>query len=84
LDVAFVVVQTFVKIVNYQHMMPTRYTLDVDLKSVVSADSVDNSSKRKEASKVTFMSLGLSHHLAELPVCPWKMREVAAQVVNFQ
>lgn len=24
--------QTFVKAVNYQHMMPTRYTLDVDLK----------------------------------------------------
>ena len=34
--------------VNYQHIMPTRYTLDVDLKSLVTADVVDNSTKRKE------------------------------------
>ena len=40
--------QTFIKVVNYQHMMPTRYTLDVDLKSIVTADVVDNSTKRKE------------------------------------
>ncbi|EXC23655.1 60S ribosomal protein L27 [Morus notabilis] len=27
--------KAFVKLVNYQHLMPTRYTLDVDLKDVV-------------------------------------------------
>ena len=49
-------VQTFVKVVNYQHIMPTRYTLDVDLKSVVTVDVVDNSTKRKEACKVWLSS----------------------------
>ncbi|PNX58477.1 60S ribosomal protein l27-like, partial [Trifolium pratense] len=31
-------VKAFVKLVNYQHLMPTRYTLDVDLKEVVTVD----------------------------------------------
>lgn len=45
--------QAFIKTVNYQHMMPTRYTLDVDLKSVVSTwGDVENSSAREEARKV--------------------------------
>ena len=38
---------------NYQHMMPTRYTLDVDLKSIVTVDVVDNSTKRKEVRLVS-------------------------------
>ena len=37
---------------NYQHMMPTRYTLDVDLKAVVTQDVLDNSTKKQEARKV--------------------------------
>ncbi|CAK0743452.1 60S ribosomal protein L27 [Coccomyxa viridis] len=44
-------VKTFLKVVNYQHLMPTRYTLDVDLKSLVTADVVENSSKRIEVRK---------------------------------
>ena len=48
----YVAPQTFLKVVNYQHLMPTRYTLDVDLKSLVTADVVDNSSKRIEVRKV--------------------------------
>ena len=44
--------QTFIKVVNYQHMMPTRYTLDVDLKAVVTQDVLDNSTKKQEARKV--------------------------------
>ncbi|CAL5219349.1 g1165 [Coccomyxa viridis] len=44
-------VKTFLKVVNYQHLMPTRYTLDVDLKSLVTADVVDNSTKRIEVRK---------------------------------
>ena len=47
-----VALQTFLKVVNYQHLMPTRYTLDVDLKSLVTADVVENSSKRIEVRKV--------------------------------
>ena len=45
-------VKTFIKTVNYNHLMPTRYTLDVDLKSVVTTDVADNSTKRTEARKV--------------------------------
>lgn len=41
--------KTFIKVVNYQHMMPTRYSLEVDLKNVVTSDCIDNSTKRKEA-----------------------------------
>ena len=33
--------------------MPTRYTLDVDLKSVVTQEAIENSSKRTEARKVS-------------------------------
>jgi hypothetical protein len=32
-------------------MMPTRYTLDVDLKSVVTQDVLDNATKKQEARK---------------------------------
>ncbi|KAL4527403.1 hypothetical protein Ndes2526B_g08900 [Nannochloris sp. 'desiccata'] len=44
-------VKTFIKTVNYQHMMPTRYNLEVELKNVVSNDVLDNSSKKVEAKK---------------------------------
>lgn len=51
-DVSIGRTQTFVKVVNYQHIMPTRYTLDVDLKGVVPHDAAENSTKRLEARKV--------------------------------
>ena len=44
--------QTFIKVANYQHIMPTRYTLDIDLKSIVTQEALENSSKRTEARKV--------------------------------
>lgn len=44
-------VQTFIKVANYQHIMPTRYTLEVELKGVVTADCIDNSTKKVEANK---------------------------------
>ncbi|PSC75829.1 MORN repeat family [Micractinium conductrix] len=43
--------KTFIKVVNYQHLMPTRYTLEVELKGVVTAECVDNSTKKEEANK---------------------------------
>lgn len=43
--------KTFIKVVNYQHMMPTRYTLDIDVKSIVAADVTENSTKKVEARK---------------------------------
>ncbi len=38
-------------------MMPTRYTLDVDLKSVVTQDVLDNASKKQEARKARARAL---------------------------
>lgn len=43
----------FVKIVNYNHIMPTRYTLDVDLKNIVSSEKLDSKTKRVETRKET-------------------------------
>ncbi|ODQ81723.1 hypothetical protein BABINDRAFT_58343 [Babjeviella inositovora NRRL Y-12698] len=46
-------IKPFVKLVNYNHLMPTRYTLDVeDFKSVVTSDSLAEPSQREEAKKV--------------------------------
>ena len=44
-------VKAFVKLVNYTHIMPTRYTLDVDLKDVVSADVLASRDKKVTACK---------------------------------
>jgi large subunit ribosomal protein L27e len=44
-------VKTFIKVVNYNHIMPTRYTLDVDLKGVVTPETTDDSSKKTDANK---------------------------------
>ena len=33
-------IKCFIKVVNYNHIMPTRYTLDMDLKGVVTPDVV--------------------------------------------
>lgn len=46
-------VKAFVKLVNYNHIMPTRYQLDVDLKTVVTSDKLENSTKRLETRKVS-------------------------------
>jgi len=45
--------KAFIKVVNYNHIMPTRYTLDVDLKSVVTNEKLDGTSKKIEARKET-------------------------------
>ena len=46
------ILQTFIKTVNYNHIMPTRYTLDVDFKASVSGDVLENSTKKIEVQKV--------------------------------
>lgn len=45
-------VKTFIKVVNYNHIMPTRYTLDVDLKGLITPETSENSSKKSDANKV--------------------------------
>lgn len=44
-------IKPFVKLVNYTHVMPTRYTLDADLKDTVTVDLLKDASKKKEARK---------------------------------
>ncbi|KAJ3158222.1 60S ribosomal protein L27 [Irineochytrium annulatum] len=44
-------VKPFIKIVNYNHIMPTRYNLDIDLKSIVTAESFKEPSQRATAKK---------------------------------
>ncbi|XP_052207348.1 60S ribosomal protein L27-3-like [Diospyros lotus] len=44
-------VKAFVKLVNYNHIMPTRYTLDVDLKDVVSLDALQSRDKKVTTAK---------------------------------
>ncbi|MQL83953.1 hypothetical protein Taro_016461 [Colocasia esculenta] len=46
-------VKAFVKLVNYNHIMPTRYTLDVDLKDVVTPDVLQSKDKEVIACKET-------------------------------
>jgi len=59
-------VKPFIKCCNYNHLMPTRYTLDVDFKSVVTADIVGSSnltarqSCRKEVKKALEEKYSLS------------------------
>ncbi|CAO3568387.1 unnamed protein product [Mortierella alpina] len=45
-------VKPFIKVVNYNHMMPTRYGLELEnLKSVLTVDSFKEPSQREEAKK---------------------------------
>ncbi|KAJ0771256.1 putative ribosomal protein L27e [Helianthus annuus] len=46
-------VKAFIKLVNYNHIMPTRYTLDVDLKDVVTVDALQSRDKKVTACKET-------------------------------
>lgn len=45
-------IKPFIKVVNYNHLMPTRYTFELDsLKTVVSTDTFKEPSQREEAKK---------------------------------
>jgi len=45
-------VKPFIKYVNYQHLMPTRYQVaDIELKSAVNPQAMENSTKRVECKK---------------------------------
>ncbi|KAJ3692257.1 hypothetical protein LUZ60_012607 [Juncus effusus] len=44
-------VKAFLKLVNFTHLMPTRYTLDVDLKEVATVDALSTRDKKVAACK---------------------------------
>ncbi|MEW5300087.1 MAG: hypothetical protein WDW38_002923 [Sanguina aurantia] len=43
--------KAFIKTINYNHLMPTRYTLDVDMKHLVTGEALENSTKKVESRK---------------------------------
>ena len=46
------VVKPFIKTVNYNHLMPTRYTIDLEgLKDVLNTDTFKEVSQREDAKK---------------------------------
>lgn len=63
--------QTFIKTINYQHLMPTRYNLaDVDLKKHVNAEVLENPEQKKAANKV--------REAVSMRACSSKMRMAPA------
>ncbi|KAJ9141868.1 60S ribosomal protein L27 [Pleurostoma richardsiae] len=51
-------VKPFIKVVNYNHLMPTRYTLELEgLKGAVSSDTFKEVSQREEAKKTVKKTL---------------------------
>lgn len=51
-------VKPFIKVVNYNHIMPTRYTLELEgLKGVVTNDTFKEVSQREEAKKTVKKAL---------------------------
>jgi large subunit ribosomal protein L27e len=51
-------VKPFIKVINYNHMMPTRYTLELEsLKAIVSHDTFKEVSQREDAKKTVKKAL---------------------------
>ncbi|KAI1001482.1 hypothetical protein K3495_g6717 [Podosphaera aphanis] len=51
-------VKPFIKVINYNHLMPTRYTLDLEgLKNVINADTFKEVSQREDAKKTVKKAL---------------------------
>mgnify|MGYP006234161769 CR=1 FL=1 len=44
-------IKPFVKFVNYNHLMPTRYVVDIDVKKLVEEDAVREPEKRADCRK---------------------------------
>eukprot|EP01018_Ginkgo_biloba_P006495 Gb_32636 [translate_table: standard] len=45
--------KVFIKVINYNHIMPTRFTLDVDLKNIVTFDKLETYDKKVVAQNVS-------------------------------
>ena len=51
-------VKPFIKLINYNHIMPTRYTLELEgLKNVISNDTFKEVSQREDAKKTVKKAL---------------------------
>ena len=45
-------IKSFIKVVNYNHIMPTRYTLEMDLKGVVTPEAIAGSGPDAPSKKI--------------------------------
>lgn len=55
-------VKPFVKAINYNHLMPTRYSLDVEsFKNAITTDALAEPSQKEEAKKVVRKALEEKH-----------------------
>lgn len=55
-------VKPFVKLVNYNHLMPTRYSLDIEsFKTAITQEAVEEPSQREEAKKIVKKALEEKH-----------------------
>jgi large subunit ribosomal protein L27e len=51
-------VKPFIKVINYNHLMPTRYTLELEgLKGVITNDTFKEVSQREDAKKIVKKTL---------------------------
>lgn len=48
----------FMKVLNYNHLMPTRYNFEVDFKGAVTLDTLKDAKKKKECRKEIKTILG--------------------------
>jgi len=45
-------IKPFVKVVNFNHLMPTRYGIDIDLKGAVKSSSLEKGQRKKTKAEV--------------------------------
>ncbi|VVT48817.1 60S ribosomal protein eL27 [Magnusiomyces paraingens] len=58
-------IKPFIKLVNYNHIMPTRYTFELDnLKTVISEETFDEGASQREEAKTTIKKAFEEKHQA--------------------
>jgi large subunit ribosomal protein L27e len=68
-------IKPFIKIVNYNHLMPTRYTLELEgLKTVISTETFKEPSQREEAKKEIKKAFEERHQTGKNPWFFTKLR----------
>lgn len=76
-------VKPFIKVVNYNHLMPTRYTLELEgLKNVVTTDTFKEPSQRDEAKKTVRKALEERYQSGKNRVSRYQVRPISAECTN--
>lgn len=68
-------IKPFVKSINYNHLMPTRFTFNIEsLKSVVTAENLLEPTQKREAKKAVKKVFEERHQAGE---CKWFFNKLA-------